>query len=60
MKYIKNFIGMLVRDVVVYLSNDYVEYYYEDNTFIYKTFLPYSFTIGMYKFLKEDDYSKQK
>jgi len=59
MKFIKNLIGSLIRDIVVCYSKDFVEWYYKDGFCIYKTILPFSFSIGKYKFLKSNDYIKK-
>lgn len=57
---IASIIGMLLRDIIVYFSNEYIDYYIVDNYYIYKTKLPFSFSIGKYKFITAKDYYKMK
>lgn len=54
MKTLKNLIGSLIRDIIVCCSSDFVEYRIEDNIWIYKSILPFSISIGKYKFLAKD------
>jgi hypothetical protein len=56
----KNIIGELIRDMVVFCSKDFIEWFTSKGMFVYKFPLPISFSIGMYKFLKSDDYYKEK
>ena len=57
---IKNFIGMLVRDIVVYHSGEFVEYFYDGGFYTYKFPWDFSFELGFYRFLKKEDYVKEK
>ena len=55
-----NFIGKGYRDLTVLFSGDFIEYFIKGKHFIYKNFLPFNMTIGLYKFLKSEDYYAQK
>lgn len=55
-----NTIGKLYRDVVVLCSGDFVEYFVKGGYFVYKNILPFNMTMGVYKFLKKDDYFPMK
>ena len=57
---IKNFIGMLVRDIVVYHSGEFVEYFYDNGFYTYRFPWDFSFELGCYRFLKKEDYVKEK
>ena len=53
---IKNFIGSLYRDLIVLLSSDFIEYTAKKGYLIYKNIIPFNFTIGIYKFVKDKDF----
>lgn len=48
---LSNIIGSLLRDIIVYTSNDFVEYQVEDNTLTYKSWIPFTIKLGNYRFL---------
>ena len=60
MKFIKNLIGMLIRDIVVSHSGEFVEYFYYNGLYTYLFPWNFSFSIGRYTFLKKEDYTKEK
>ena len=53
---IKNFIGSLYRDLIALLSSDFIEYTAKKGYLIYKNIIPFNFTIGIYKFVKDKDF----
>ena len=50
------FLGKLYRDIVVTCSSDYVEYTWKGGCFTYKNILPFNMTLGVYRFLKKEDF----
>ena len=54
----KNLLGMLIRDAVVYLSTDNVQYIVKENTFIYEWKLRYNLTAGKYQFINSNEFEK--
>jgi len=58
MKWILNFIGSLIRDTIVCCSGEFVEYTIYNGKFLYKSLLPFSFEIGNYIFMTEEDFYK--
>ena len=54
--FIVNLIGKLYRDIVVMCSNSYVEYTVKGGCFTYRNILPFNITLGVYRFLKKDDF----
>ena len=50
------FVGKLYRDIVVMCSNGYIEYTFKGGCFTYKNILPFNMTLGIYKFLKKEDF----
>ena len=56
MNCILNFIGSILRDILLMFDKDYIEYTYINNKYIYKSFLPFSFRLGNYVFLTEKDF----
>ena len=58
MKWILNFIGSIIRDIVVCCSGDFIEYTIYNGKFLYKSPIPISFQIGNYIFMKEEDFLK--
>ena len=57
---LENLIGMLIRDIVVYHSGEFVEYFYYNGLYTYLFPWNFSFSIGRYTFLKKEDYTKEK
>lgn len=53
---ILNFIGSLVRDAVVQFCRDIVEYRIDKDKFVYKSWIPFSFSIGRYVFLPDKEF----
>jgi hypothetical protein len=49
-------LGRLYRDIVVTFSGDYVEYTLKGGCFTYKNILPFNMTLGIYRFLKKEDF----
>lgn len=54
--FIVELIGKLYRDIVVLCSKDNIEYLVKGGCFVYKNILPFNITIGVYKFLKKQDF----
>jgi hypothetical protein len=49
-------LGRLYRDIVVTCSSDFVEYTLKGGCFTYKNILPFNMTLGIYRFLKKEDF----
>ena len=49
-------LGRLYRDIVVTCSSDYIEYTFRGGCFTYKNILPFNMTLGIYRFLKKEDF----
>ena len=53
MKFIKNIIGSLIRDIIVCSGDDFVEYKIKGDILVYKSCIPFHFIIGNYEFIPE-------
>lgn len=53
---LKTFLAKIIRDIIIFLHDDYVRYIYKDKHFIYKWGLPFNLTLGIHRFLKKEDY----
>ena len=49
-------VGKLYRDIVVMCNSNYVEYTLKGGCFTYKNILPFNMTLGIYRFLKKEDF----
>lgn len=58
MKYLKNIIGALLRDIVISYNNNFVEYVVKKGFLIYKSWLPFNISIGKYMFLTKKTFDK--
>lgn len=56
MHYILNILGSIVRDILLQFDDDFVDYTYIEGKYIYKSILPFSFSIGDYIFLTKQDF----
>lgn len=56
MHYILNILGSIVRDILLQFDGDFVDYTYIEGKYIYKSILPFSFSIGDYIFLTKQDF----
>ena len=56
MNYILNILGSIVRDILLQFDDDFVDYAYIQGKYIYKSILPFSFSIGDYIFLTKQDF----
>ena len=56
MRYILNILGSIVRDILLQFDDDFVDYTYIEGKYIYKSILPFSFSIGDYIFLTKQDF----
>ena len=51
-----NFIGSLIRDIIVQFQGEEVEYRISNGKFVYKSWIPKIFSIGQYVFLPKKDF----
>lgn len=58
MKAFKNFIGGLIRDLIVYCSGSNVVYGFYNGIFVYRSWLPFDFNLGNYKFISRKRFDK--
>lgn len=58
MNLIKNILGSIVRDILLQFDDDFVDYVYIEGKYVYKSFLPFSFSIGDYIFLTKRDFKR--
>ena len=56
MMFIKNLIALLLRDIIVLGSGDFIEYTVERNVLVYKSWLPFNISIGNYVFLSKKSF----
>lgn len=56
MHYILNILGSIIRDILLQFDGEFVDYAYIEGKYIYKSILPFSFSIGDYLFLTKQDF----